>query len=175
MKKLILALMMLLLVAGTSCKKQEEKHILLPGEEVISAYPNGKIRETAFFEGSEPNRGKLKSFEFYITGQKKKEFNYRDNHYYGPWIYWYKNGKIMAEGIFDEKTLIPGEGTGRGIYYWPDGKKMIELDVRSTGKERTAHVTYYDGAGNVYTNENIPEKVKGKIRLTIQNWENGKI
>jgi antitoxin component YwqK of YwqJK toxin-antitoxin module len=170
MKKIIFPIILFaIFIVFLGCEKKDR-------EEVISTYHTGEKKETAIFEGEKTKRRKLKSFEYYKTGEKKREYNFKDNHYYGPWTYWYKDGTTMAEGVLSEKTLKPFKGIGRGTYYWPGKRKMIELEVNvNSGKGRESKVVYYDWTGNSYSNDNLPSELKENIRSVIARWEKGEI
>jgi antitoxin component YwqK of YwqJK toxin-antitoxin module len=164
---LLICIFPLISILPYGCAKKDR-------EEVISTYPSGEKQETSIFQGEKPNRRKLISYEYYRTGEKKRAYHYKDNHYFGPWTYWYRNGGIMAEGTFFAKTLVAHEGKGKGIYYWPDGGKMmnIESKIKDDGK---SNVIYYDKNGSAYSNEDLPQELKEKIRSVIDRWEKGEI
>ncbi|MEF9475745.1 MAG: hypothetical protein L0958_03445 [Candidatus Mariimomonas ferrooxydans] len=92
--------------------------------------------------------------------------------FYGPWTYWYKMGNIMAVGAINIKTLTPSKGTGDGTYYWPSGEKMIEIVVN---KRNELTFTYHDEAGVAYSDDDLPEEIKKKIKSVITRWGKGKI
>lgn len=143
-------------------------------EEVISSFPGGARKMTGIFQGKEPNRAQLKGFEYYESGEKKKELSFRDNHFYGPWTFWYKSGKKMAEGVIEAKTLDHQAAVGSGTYYWPSGAKMIEI---STNREKSASevTAIYDEAGRQYTVANKPPELAEKIKDLLEKWEKGAV
>lgn len=175
MEKIILPLMIFLLVTGTSCKKQEEKDVLLPGEEVISRYQSGKKKETAIFVGETSNRVRTKVFEYYESGEKKKEYTHKDNLFYGPFTYWYKNGRIFCEGSIENKVLNLTMVTGQETYYWPDGKKMLEAQTVDGRMKPGTHFIYRDENGKEYTEETRPTDLLKKTKALTDKWEAGKI
>jgi antitoxin component YwqK of YwqJK toxin-antitoxin module len=123
MKKLVVSsLLLLVFLIITGCARKEP-------EEVVSKHPDGAKKETAIFTGEKQDRVKLKSFEYYETGEKKRAYHHRDNEYFGTWTYWYRDGALMAMGFFDEKTGEPGKGIGSAVYFWPAGGKMLKLYV----------------------------------------------
>ena len=168
----VVFLSLILLAAVSGCKRGPS---LAPGEKVISRYPLGEIKETAIISGAGTNSITLKSFVYHISGQKKKEYNYKNNLYFGPWKYWYKKGGKLAEGTFDTKTPNPNIGVGTAVYYWPGGKKMIEIDTRPERQSDKPASIYHDEKGNSYTDQNLPEEVRQKIVDTIHRWDIGEI
>jgi antitoxin component YwqK of YwqJK toxin-antitoxin module len=158
-----------LLFALTSCTERQEP------EEVVLKFAGGNKKETAIFRGEKPARAKIKSFEYYETGEKKKEYYRKDTYYFGAWTYWYREGSVMAMGIFDRETIDPSAGSGRVIYYWPGGGKMIDMDIRYIKGQRKSKVTYYDAKGTIYTEENIPPDLKKNIQIIITKWDKGRI
>jgi antitoxin component YwqK of YwqJK toxin-antitoxin module len=144
-------------------------------EEVVLKYAGGNKKETAIFRGEKPARVMIKSFEYYETGEKKKEYYRKDKYYFGAWTYWYGSGAVMAMGIFDSETIDPSAGSGRVIYYWPAGGKMIDMDIRYIKGQRKSEVTYYDAKGTIYTEENIPPDLKKNIQIMITKWDKGRI
>ena len=166
MKKFnLLLILFLILIIFPGCTKKDR-------EVVTTKYPTGEKKETTIFKGEKPDLQKIKSFEYYRTGEKKREYSYKDNHFYGPWTYWYKKGNIMATGVINKKTLTPAKGTGSGTYYWPGGEKMIEIAVN---KRNELTFTYHDEAGAAYSDDDLPEEIKEKIQSVIARWEKGRI
>jgi antitoxin component YwqK of YwqJK toxin-antitoxin module len=158
-----------LLFAFISCSKTQGP------EEITLKFSSGNKKETAIFKGKKPERIKIKSFEYYETGEKKKEYYRKDKYYFGAWTYWYREGSVLAMGVFDRETIDPALGSGRVIYYWPAGSKMIDMDVRFKKGERVSYVTYYDAQGTTYTEEEIPKDLKKRIQIMITKWDKGKI
>lgn len=143
-------------------------------EEVLSTYESGAKRETGIFRGKDTNRVQLKGFEYYETGERKREFSYKDNLYYGRWTFWYKDGKVMAEGNFTEKVLDPDSASGSGIYYWPNGQKMIEIETLDPVKGATV-VAVYSEAGRKYRPRKEPPELREKIDALIKKWQDGEV
>ncbi len=177
MKNISLLIFLVVLIALSSggCNDPKNKLILSADEEVISSFPGGEPKETAVFEGKEPNRLKMKSYEYYSNGKRKKEFTYKDNLYFGPWSYFYNDGTKMAEGVFDAKAIDPETATGHGSYYWPDGKKMLDLSVAEGNDKNASVITYYDSKGTTYSESSVPPELKGKIKGILEDWIQGKI
>src|SRR6266540_1962161 len=142
MKIRLLLLSFLLIVIFTGCAREKE--------EVVSSYPSGARKQTGIFKGEKPNRAQLKAFEYFETGEKKKEFNFKDNLFFGPWTFWYKNGKKLAEGVIEAKTVDHQNAVGTGNYYWPSGARMIELKPKPD-KSGSDVVAIYDESGKSYT------------------------
>jgi hypothetical protein len=42
-------------------------------------------------------------------------------------------------------------------------------------KRKESDVTYFDEAGNIYTEETLPDDIKKEIQMIITRWEKGKI
>jgi antitoxin component YwqK of YwqJK toxin-antitoxin module len=163
----VIVLLVLLIFSG--CAKKDE-------ERVISRHPTGEVKETAVYGGEGEDEELVKSYEYYHNGNKKKEYHYLNSQYFGDWTYWYRNGSIMAEGRYDEKTLDPSSGTGSATYYWRDGKKMMDITSgRKEAGKRESTVIYYDEDGRPFTDDNIPPELTSKIRTTIQRWTKGGI
>ncbi len=144
-------------------------------EEVISTYPDGAKKETAFFSGEKPNRLKIKSFEYYATGEKKVEYNYKENNFFGDWAYWYKNGAPLARGNFTDKTLDPFGGFGKVTYLWPDGNTMMEVETVLKDGQRAGTTKYFDRQGNNYLGQNLPDQLRKDIHLLLSRWDRGEI
>jgi antitoxin component YwqK of YwqJK toxin-antitoxin module len=160
-------LLFLILLSFTACKKKDP-------EVVIKTFPSGEKKETALLREEGQKKFRIKSFEYYKTGEKKREYNHKDNLYFGPWTYWYRDGSVMAEGMFDQKTNRPGKAVGSALYYWPGGGNMLFITVRNNGED--SNITeYYDESGNAYADATIPEDLKKKIREVITDWTAGKI
>ncbi len=155
----------LILLIFPGCAKEDS-------EVVTTKYPSGEKKETTIFRGEKPDLQKIKSFEYYRTGEKRREYSYKDNHFFGPWTYWYKKGNVMAEGVINKKTFTPGKGTGTGAYYWPDGEKMIDIAVTASNE---LAFTYYDKTGVAYSDDDLPEVIKKNIKSVIAKWEDGDI
>ncbi len=160
------ALLIILLLSG--CTRIER-------EEIISTYPGCQKKVTAIFLINDTEKTKIKSFEFYKTGMKKREYNYKDDHYYGDWTYWYKDGTVAAKGLFNEKTKEPFKGIGKGTYYWPEGKKMMTITIKKKKETKESSIVYYDKSGNSYFNENLPTDLRDNIHLTLSMWDRGEI
>lgn len=156
-----------------SCAKEKEKEPEVR-EETVTSYPGGEKQVTELVKGRETTKTIIKSFEYYETGQKKKEFSHKDNHYFGAWTFWYKDGKVLAEGSFEDKTLNPAAGVGKGKYYWPSGSPMILLEP-DRENNATVVVAVYDEAGNSYQPEKQPPELKEKIKAVLDRWVNGEI
>lgn len=157
------------LFVSISCSKKQGP------EETVLKFASGNKKETAIFRGEKHEKKKIKSFEYYETGEKKKEYYRKDKYYFGAWTYWYRDGTVMAMGIFDRETIDPALGSGRVIYYWPAGSKMIDMDVRFKKGKRESEVTYYNAQGTTYSEENLPKDLKKSIQILITKWEKGKI
>ena len=145
-----------------------------PAEEIISRYPSGKKLETGTFTGDKNNRSRLKSFEYYETGERKKEFAHQDNHFFGPWTFWYKNGKIIAKGEISEKTMTQETAVGSGTYFWPGGAKMIEVSP-AADRHSTLVKRVFDEQGQSYPPDKAPADLNNRIKEILEQWEAGKI
>lgn len=156
-----LAVILAVMLAGCTSGRQEE---------ILAHHPGGEKKEAIIFEGKGSNRTFLKRVEYFRQGTIKKEFAYKDNHFFGPWTFWYENGSKLAEGTITVKTLDPWNAAGNGAYFWPDGKKMIELGAGSDGKP--AGVTaIYDETGKSFTAATCPAELKKKISEILEKWE----
>src|SRR6266571_355194 len=159
--RFVLALL-LLFVFISGCAREKE--------EVISSFPSGAKKQTGIFRGEKPNRAQLKAFEYYESGERKKEFGFKDNHFFGPWTFWYKDGKKAAEGIIEVKALDHQNAVGTGTYFWPGGAKMIELKPKPD-KSGSDVVAIYDESGKAYTAQNKPPELAAKIKTLLEKWE----
>jgi antitoxin component YwqK of YwqJK toxin-antitoxin module len=157
----------LIFLSFSACSKKDQ-------EVVIKTYPNGEKKETAVLKEEKQKKVRIKSFEYYETGERKRQYHYRNNKYYGPWTYWYRHGSKIAEGVFDEETTRPGQAVGNALYYWPGGNKMLFVQVQEKGGD--SNITeYYDISGNSYSDTTIPDDLKKEIRQVITDWTEGKI
>ncbi|WP_243372289.1 hypothetical protein [Geotalea sp. SG265] len=144
-------------------------------EQVTSTYPGGNKKETAVFHGKGTEKSRLKSFEYYESGQKKKEFSYRDNLLSGPWTYWYKNGHKLGDGVIENKAINLGMATGKETYYWPNGIKMLEAETEGGGLKPGTTPIYRDEAGQTYSDKGRPKELVEKSKLLLERWERGDI
>ena len=161
----ILVIFLLVLIA---CGKKAE-------EQVVSTYPDGKKKETAIYQGAKPNQKMLKSLEYYQTGEKKKEYNYQDNLFHGPFTYWYKDGKIFCEGYIENKAINLGLVTGRETYFWPNGVKMLEAETVG-GKLKPGTIPIYrDEKGIEYRDEERPVDLVNRTKELTDRWERGEL
>ena len=152
-----------------SCAEKQEKKAEAPeGQIALSYYPSGEVRETAIQKGKKPNIATLTQYEYFRDGKRKKEYNFKDNHYYGKWFYWYPEGNVLASGNFTAKSIDTFNGIGNAIYFWPDGNKMMSIDKRSTIPE----VIYFTRKGETFTNENLPRELSTDIKQTLASWAN---
>ena len=166
-KAAVVAICISVLSITAACSRSTE-------EEVLSKYPSGKKQETAIYEGKEGNRARIKSFAYYESGERKKEFSHKDNHFFGPWTMWYKNGEKIGQGSIEVKTLDHRNALGSGTYYWPGGAKMVEIALNA---ERSAAevVAVYDRKGTRYDSATCPAPLKEEIRGILDGWEQGKL
>ncbi|RII25645.1 MAG: hypothetical protein CXR31_13835 [Geobacter sp.] len=144
-------------------------------EEVTSVYQSGKKKETAVFQGKSTEKARLKSFEYYESGEKKKEFSYQDNLLSGPWTYWYKNGNKFGEGKIENKAINLGMVTGKETYYWPNGVKMLEAETEGGGLKPGTTAVYRDEQGKIYTDKGRPKELVEKSKKLLERWERGEI
>jgi antitoxin component YwqK of YwqJK toxin-antitoxin module len=163
-----LALSVLAIVIIAACSREGS-------EEITARYPGGKKKETAVFQGKVPERKRLKSFEYYETGEKKKEFSYRDNLLSGPWTYWYKNGKKFGEGRIENKAINLSMVTGKETYYWPNGNKMLEAETEGGRLKPGTTAVYRDQQGQAYTDRGRPKELIEKSKALLDRWERGEI
>jgi antitoxin component YwqK of YwqJK toxin-antitoxin module len=144
-------------------------------EEVTSSYPSGKKKETAIFQGKGTEKARSKSFEYYESGERKKEYSYRDNLLSGPWTYWYKDGKKFGEGIIENKAINLTMVTGKETYYWPNGVKMLEAETAGGGLKPGTTAVYRDETGKEYTDKGRPKELIEKTKAILERWERGEI
>ncbi len=164
---IVVALAALVLLASACDRKS--------AEEVTSTYPSGHKKETAIFQGKGSEKIRLKSFEYYDSGEKKKEFSYRDNLLSGPWTYWYKNGKKFGEGVIENKAINLSMVTGRETYYWPNGVKMLEAETVGGGLKPGSTAIFRDEAGKEYTDKGRPRELVERSKGLLERWERGEI
>lgn len=144
-------------------------------EEVVASYPSGKKKETAVFQGTGADRVRMRSFEYYESGERKKEFSYRDNLLSGPWTYWYRDGRKFGEGVIENKAINLGMATGRETYYWPNGVKMLDAETVGGGLKPGTSAVYRDDTGREYTDTGRPRELVEKSRRLVERWERGEI
>lgn len=143
-------------------------------EEVVERYDDGSPLEVRIEKGSPPEIIYIKSFYYYRTGEKRRVFYYKDNNFYGPWTFWYRDGTVFAEGMLFEKTLDPEQGIGSATYYWPDGTLMLEFTATAAGKAEG--VTYRNmDDGRKYALANVPEPLKERITRILVQWQQSEI
>ena len=145
------------------------------GEEVTSTYPNGIKKETAVFQGKGVEKARLKGFEYYESGERKKEFTYRDNLLSGPWTYWYKNGKKLGEGVIENKAINLSMVSGKETYYWPNGVKMLEAETAGGALKPGTTAVYRDEDGKSYSDKERPKELIEKSKSLLERWERGEI
>ncbi len=156
-----------------SCAEKPEKKAKAPvGHTVKAYYPSGEVLESAIENGASHNIIRYTQTEYFKSGRKKKEFMFRDNLFYGKWNYWYPDGKVLASGLFKEKSLEPFKGIGNVVYYWPDGKMMMEIDTSRDRPKDLPETHYYTRSGKVFTNENVPMELSQEIKETLLSWLN---
>lgn len=165
MGKASILLLCIILVAG--CTRG-------PKEEIVSRYPGGNKLETGVFIGEKSNRSRLKSFEYYETGERKKEFAHQDNHFFGPWTFWYRSGSVFAKGDISVKTMTQENAIGSGTYFWPSGGKMVEM-APSADKQSTVVNSVYDEQGNRYAPQAAPADLTKRIKEQFDQWYAGKV
>jgi len=161
--KSIVFLYVFILLGLSACSKSSD-------EQVLSTYPDGKKKETAIYVNKKPNQKMLKSFEYYQTGEKKKEFSYQDNLFHGPWTYWYKNGKKMGEGIIENKAINLGLSSGTERYYWPGGNIMLRSETVGGKLKPGTTAVFYDEQGKEFSDETRPDALVDKTRNVIDRW-----
>ena len=169
--RLIILMTACLAIYSCSEKPGEPKKPKAPdGEVVISYYPSGEILGTVIQEGKKPNIATLTRYEYFKDGKRKKEYNFKDNHYFGKWFYWYHNGNVLASGNFTAKSSDAFNGIGDAVYFWQDGKKMMIIDNRKNRPKDIPEVVYVSSSGDLFTNENVPEYLSAEIRDTLALW-----
>jgi antitoxin component YwqK of YwqJK toxin-antitoxin module len=144
-------------------------------EEVTSTYPSGKKKETAVFQGKDKERIRVRSFEYYESGERKKEFTYRDNLLSGAWTYWYKDGRKFGDGFIENKAINLSMVTGREAYYWPNGVKMLEAQTVGGGLKPGSTAIFRDEAGKEYADKGRPGELVEKSKTLLERWERGEI
>lgn len=159
-----------MLVLAGACSEKPRGHKPSGEETVVSYHPGGEVRETAVIEGTPPGVRKLKSFEYYPGGQSKKLYNFKDNNYYGPWKYWYRDGSVLAEGIVTRKSADIFYGSGTATYYWPTGERMLAIDSRPERPEDRPRMLYLAKTGEQYTNETVTDELKTEIVTVLTQW-----
>jgi antitoxin component YwqK of YwqJK toxin-antitoxin module len=144
-----------------------------PPEEVTATYPSGKKKETAIFQGKEGSRSRIKSFEYYESGELKKEFSYRDNLLSGQWTYWYRDGKKLGDGVISNKAINLSMVTGKETYYWPNGIKMLEAETEGGALKQGTTAIYRDETGKAYRDKDRPKELVEKSKNILEQWERG--
>ena len=167
--------MLTLALITVGCSKEPAGHKLKEGEAALSHYSTGEIKETQFGKGIVGGYTIFKKYEYYPSGQVKKQYEFKDNHYFGPLHYYFADGSTFADGIVTSKSLEIFTAKGTMNYYWPGGKKMLAIDSRTERPEHIDEALYFTETGEVYTNEDLPEDLKEKILATLSDWQDGNI
>ena len=110
-------------------------------------YQSGKIKEISHFKDEYIEISNIKgtylaksgpSIEYYESGAKKAQGEYKGGLIQGSWKYYYESGKIEAEILYER-----GSENGKCTYYFENGKIQTSYtaeDGRKTGKV----IQYYD-------------------------------
>ena len=113
--------------------------------------------------GAPPLRGDYSGkYEKTLSGRVVLSGAYKDGIPIGTWKYFYKNGNLKRQSIYD------GAGNFQETYYYPDGSPLHYVegtysakksDKYSAFKVRVRRYISYDEFGNIlFTNQNPPTK-----------------
>ncbi|MHA2040091.1 MAG: hypothetical protein ACW98X_27100 [Promethearchaeota archaeon] len=78
-----------------------------------------------------------------------------------------KRGRIIIKTTITSGRGHTHEGKGKGIYYWPDSRKMMDIQSKIKDEGKSA-VIYYDKDGGTYSNEDLPAELKEKHFFPLQ-------
>jgi uncharacterized protein len=97
-------------------------------------------------EGSVSDVGALQGhwIEYYGSGEKRAEGEYKEGKKDGPWVFYHKGGEVEQKGSY-----VNGLPQGEWVWFFPGGARHREEHYRK-GKEDGASVEY-DSAGVVIT------------------------
>lgn len=112
MKKLVIALLPLIILAG--CHFGTHK-------EVEQKYPDGSPKVEKYYTYNNGKKELTKEVQYFENRQRKMEGEFLHNKRNGKWTAWFKNGKIWSEGSFKDDL---SDGL-RKVYYENGQKHMI--------------------------------------------------
>lgn len=82
--------------------------------------------------------------EFYVTGEKRAEGEYKDGRKEGPWVFYHRGGEVEQRGNY-----VNGLPQGEWVWFFPGGARHREENYRK-GREDGPSVEY-DSTGAVIT------------------------
>lgn len=113
---------------------EQKKEIFKQVEEF---YPTGELKARYFVYIEKPDIKHGKYEEFYKSGAKMLECEYRENLISGKSLFYYENGQMALEGNFEE-----GKRNGKFLEWHTDGKKKIEANYKN-GNLNDIFTEYY--------------------------------
>lgn len=136
MKKILLFVALIAIIAGCKPKPEYEK-------QVSETFPDGTAKREQYFLGKDDNRYLAKDIFYYANGQKRVEGEYnKEGKKHGDWTYWYDNGNKWSEGSFNE-----GLNDGKRTTWHENGQKHYTGEY-DKGK-RIGIWRFYDEDGNM--------------------------
>ena len=129
MKKILLVLSTLLLLASCSTSLTEKVEV---------AYPNGQPQKVRYYNRHDKC---VKETEYYESGQVKMEGGMKDGKMEGDWTAYFPDGRVQSTGTFKD-----GKRTGKATVWQANGNLLHEgfyKDGKHRGKWK-----YYDEQGN---------------------------
>ena len=134
MKKIILALSLLLTLASCSAQLTEKIEV---------TYPNGKPEMVLLFDKSGEC---VRKVEYYDSGEVRMEGAIKNGQRDGEWTAYFPDGRVQSHGYFED-----GKRTGAATVYWMNGNLREEgfyTEGRHSGRWK-----WYDEQGNLLREE----------------------
>lgn len=144
-------------------------------EEVVLTYPNGKPQIIQYVKGKGDNKKVVGDKYFYESGILRCERHYKNGNPDGKWTFNYVNGKLFAQGTFDDKHPSGTNWTfkdleGKDIYqHTCDSIVMLGL---SPNKFPAGAAFHHDGVSTIYQfYEDCSKQSEGTI---VEHQRHGK-
>jgi len=162
--------------------KPENKEVLSEFIEKKELYPTGEVNAVYTVYRAKPDIRHKKYVSYYKTGEKKKEYIYKDNIKEGPLTFWYKDKKKALAGAFlndkreDEFKEFHPNGNLKLTYNYKDGLlEGVWKEYYDDGKSQMIEKSYkagkLDGTFIHYTKKGVIKEQKyfkdGKISRPV--------
>ncbi len=105
----------LIILITVSCKPSPELKI------VEETWPSGREKTVRLYTENGYEKSLTREIQYYESGQKKLEGEFRNDKKHGKWAFWYENGNLWSEGEFKD-----GLSHGYRKVYHPNGKLYYE-------------------------------------------------